>query len=84
MDNRIPVVVRMNVVCARCGHTEKDSYDLTCRSPSRSRWSRLPTYFPLAEIPCRATSASFATSFTQRSISPSAAAGASRWLEFGS
>jgi hypothetical protein len=27
MDNRIPVVVRMHVECARCGHTEDETYE---------------------------------------------------------
>ena len=29
MDNRIPVVVRMHVECARCGHTEDETYEFT-------------------------------------------------------
>jgi hypothetical protein len=27
MDNRIPVVVRMQVKCAMCGHTENETYE---------------------------------------------------------
>jgi endogenous inhibitor of DNA gyrase (YacG/DUF329 family) len=27
MDKRIPVSVRMRVECARCGHTEDDTYE---------------------------------------------------------
>jgi len=27
MDNRIPVVARMRVECARCGHTENATYE---------------------------------------------------------
>jgi len=27
MDNRIPVVVRTRVECAKCGHTEDDTYE---------------------------------------------------------
>jgi len=27
MDTRVPVVVRMRVECARCGHTEDDTYE---------------------------------------------------------
>ena len=27
MDDDIPVVVRMRVECARCGHTEDDTYE---------------------------------------------------------
>jgi hypothetical protein len=27
MDNRTPVVVRMHVECARCGHTEDETYE---------------------------------------------------------
>jgi len=27
MDTRIPVVVRMRVECARCRHTEDDTYE---------------------------------------------------------
>jgi hypothetical protein len=27
MDSRIPITVRMLVECARCGHTEDDTYE---------------------------------------------------------
>jgi endogenous inhibitor of DNA gyrase (YacG/DUF329 family) len=27
MDNKIPVVVRMHVECAKCGHTEDETYE---------------------------------------------------------
>jgi hypothetical protein len=27
MNNEIPVVVRMHVECARCGHTEDETYE---------------------------------------------------------
>lgn len=27
MDNRIPVVVRMHVECASCGHTDDETYE---------------------------------------------------------
>jgi len=27
MDSQIPVVVQMHVECARCGHTEDDTYE---------------------------------------------------------
>ena len=27
MDKRIPVVVRMHVECAKCGHTEDETYE---------------------------------------------------------
>ncbi|MBV9064009.1 MAG: hypothetical protein JOY77_13940 [Alphaproteobacteria bacterium] len=29
MDNRIPVLARMRVECAECGHTEDESYEFT-------------------------------------------------------
>jgi len=29
MDSRIPVVVRMQVECATCGHTEEDTYEFS-------------------------------------------------------
>jgi hypothetical protein len=38
VDNRIPMVVRLQVECANCGHAEDETFEFDCRWPSRSRW----------------------------------------------
>jgi len=53
IDSEVPVVVRMRVNCARCGHTEDETYELAV-PPAKSQ--PMDAYEPGKCPECGATS----------------------------